>query len=165
MERIHEADNLPSRVLEENPSLVTLKRVMEVDGPHERKLLFLSTSMRVNPEIVRRQERATEMIKQSGVPFEIIDGSNPQMKKQRDELFKISGRRGVYPQFYIYDTEFVDEDEEMVHFIGDWDHIEAINDASGLPQETLAAHPTIKTWQTILGNRFVEGVGSGAGNL
>jgi hypothetical protein len=43
-----------------------------------------------------------------------------------------------------------DADDEDVRFLGDWDDVEQINDASGLPPSLLAAHPSIKTWKTVL---------------
>ena len=157
IEGLHEADNLPQCVLEENPSLVTLRRVLSGN----QKLVFLSTSFRINPEIVRRQERAEEILRASGVEYVKVDGANPEMKKRRDELFKTSGRRGVYPQFFVLDNDVYDGTED-INFIGEWDQIEAVNDASALPQETLAAHPAIQTWEAIIGPHVVEGVGSGS---
>eukprot|EP00977_Amphora_coffeiformis_P004935 scaffold1055_cov165-Amphora_coffeaeformis.AAC.9 len=163
IEGLHDADNLPSAVLEENPSLVTLKRVM--GGSHHRKLFFLTTSLHINKDVVRRQERAAQILQASGVPFETVDGSDPVTRERREALFKISGRRGVYPQFFVHDDDVFDK-EETVNYIGDWEHIEAVNDASGLPENMLAAHPAIKTWNNIFGNRVVvEGVGSGSAGL
>lgn len=162
IEGLHEADCLPRSVLQENPSLVTLKKVM--GGSNQRTLLVLSTSLQINRDVVQRQERAAKILEASGVRFEKLDGSDPLLKERREELFKISGRRGVYPQFFVYENDVFGKDE-IVSFIGDWDRIEVLNDASGLPEDLLAAHPTIKTWENILGNRVVEEVGSGSASL
>jgi len=162
IEGLHDADNLPPAVLEENPSLVTLKRVM--GASRQRKIVFLTTSLHISKDVALRQERAARILQSSGVQFETVDGSDLGTKERREALFKISGRRGVYPQFFVYDDDVFDK-EDNIHFLGDWDHIEALNDTSGLPEDMLAAHPTIKTWDNIFGNRVVEGVGSGYAGL
>ncbi len=61
----------------------------------------------------------------------------------RNKLFSISGRRGTYPQFFLLG-------EESVEFVGDFETIEAMNDASALPCEILERHPEIMTWEKIL---------------
>ena len=63
----------------------------------------------------------------------------------RNELFRLSGKRGVYPQFFVI------HGEDKIEFIGDWEKIEALNDASGLPEEILDRNPEIMTWERILG--------------
>ena len=63
---------------------------------------------------------------------------------RRNELFKLSGLRGVYPQFFVL------EGEEELEFLGDWEKIEAINDASSLPQEILMNNPSIMTWDKVM---------------
>ena len=110
VEGLHDADNLPPAVLEENPSLVTLKRVLGAPFQH-RKLVFLTTSLQINKNVVKRQERATQILQESGVAFEILDGSDPATKERREKLFKLSGRRGVYPQFFVYDDDMFDKEE------------------------------------------------------
>ena len=154
LDGLHDASSLPQSVLDANPSLVTLERVMAGN----KKFVFLSTTYLINPDIARRQERAIEILASSGIEYETVDGSNPEMKTRRDELFKISGRRGVYPQFFVLDDD-VYNGQEDVSFIGEWDDIEQVNDASGLPQAMLEAHPSIKTWDAIIGPRVVDGVG------
>lgn len=163
LEGLHDADNLPLRVLEENPSLVTLKRVLA--EAKDLRIVFLSTSLGINPTVTGRQNRATEMLEASGVAFEMVNGSDPSKRKEREKLFKISGRRGVYPQFFIFDPNDLG-DEETVDFIGDWEHFEQMNDTEGLPEDTVVAHPNIRTWKSLLGNPpVVEGVGSGSGMI
>jgi hypothetical protein len=49
----------------------------------------------------------------------------------------------MYPQFFLLG-------EESVEFVGDFDTIEAMNDASALPCEILERHPEIMTWEKIL---------------
>ena len=64
---------------------------------------------------------------------------------RRNELFRMSGIRGNYPQFFLV------EKDGSVSFLGDWNAIEEMNDASGLPLEILEANPGIPTWKTVLG--------------
>jgi hypothetical protein len=64
---------------------------------------------------------------------------------RRNELFRMSGIRANYPQFFL-----VNEDGSL-SFLGDWDRIEGVNDASALPTEILEANPGIITWDSVLG--------------
>lgn len=52
----------------------------------------------------------------------------------------MSGLRAHYPQFFLV------EPDGSLSFLGDWDRIEGVNDASGLPEEILNANPQILTW-------------------
>ncbi len=65
---------------------------------------------------------------------------------RRNELFLISGIRGCYPQFF-----FVQADGTITYF-GNWDKLEAINEASSLPDDILEANPQIMTWGEVFGN-------------
>jgi len=38
-----------------------------------------------------------------------------------------------------------------ITFLGDWDKIEAVNDASSLPDDILEANPSILTWEKVFG--------------
>jgi len=44
-----------------------------------------------------------------------------------------------------------DRKAQSTAYLGDWDAIEALNDASGLPEDILDANPTIMTWDKVLG--------------
>jgi hypothetical protein len=67
---------------------------------------------------------------------------------RREELFRISGKRGAYPQFFLVR---VSETSKTTTYLGDWEYIEGLNDASGLPADILKANPTIVTWDKVLG--------------
>jgi hypothetical protein len=69
----------------------------------------------------------------------------PSITFRRNELFRMSGIRGNYPQFFLV------EKDGSVSFLGNWNAIEEMNDASGLPEEILEANPGIPTWKTVLG--------------
>jgi hypothetical protein len=67
---------------------------------------------------------------------------------RRDELFRISGKRGVYPQFFLVRVE---KASKTTTYLGDWEYVEAVNDASGYPDEILDNNPQIVTWDKVLG--------------
>jgi len=45
----------------------------------------------------------------------------------------------------------VEDEGRKISFLGDWDRIEAVNDASSLPDDVLEANPDIMTWDKVLG--------------
>jgi hypothetical protein len=78
--------------------------------------------------------------------YSTISNSTVSFFCRRNNLFKLSGISGVYPQFFLIFNE-----EEKIEFLGDWEKIEAVNDASGLPVEILERHPDIMTWEKVMG--------------
>lgn len=162
MKQLKEADELPDSLLDANPSHWTLQRI--IGDSKSRKLVVLITGLRIDKDVVERQKSAMEILSASNITFETVDGSDPQMKERREALFKLSGRRGVYPQFFLHDNDAFGEDE-AVNYIGDFENFEAVNDASALPQEEIDGNPTVKTWEAIMGSRIVEEVGSGMGHF
>jgi hypothetical protein len=110
-------------------------------------ILMLITNMGMNRTQVQNQQRATMMLNALNISYETIDGSDPESKDIRNELFKLSDMRGMYPQFFII-TESNDE-EPQTKFLGDFETIEGINDSSSLPTEILDANPTLLTWDRI----------------
>lgn len=61
-----------------------------------------------------------------------------------NELFRLSGLRAVYPQFFLI------HGQERIEFLGDWEKIQQVNEASGLPDEVLEQNPGIMTWEKVL---------------
>lgn len=61
-------------------------------------------------------------------------------------LFKVSGIRANYPQF------FFEYEDGTFEFIGNWEKVEGYSENSTLPQDILDAHPSIETWDTVFGN-------------
>jgi hypothetical protein len=53
--------------------------------------------------------------------------------------------RGEYPQFFL-----IDKVNDSITFLGNYEKIEAINDASSLPVEVLEANPSIQTWENVM---------------
>jgi len=114
-------------------------------------LLILITKMGLNRNQVQNQQRAMQCFEALGFPYETLDGADPANKEIRNELFRISGMRGVYPLFFLVKENYDDDGEDPVQFLGDWDTVEGINDSSSLPQEILDANPTCLTWDKIPG--------------
>lgn len=140
----------------------------------KKKLLVLHTSASLGRSQVHICERALTLLHAKKIPFESLDGADLANKERyvgrfvgsrsscamhqshtgvyrhsrsarRNELFAISGIRGNYPQFFLVD------EHDNVEFLGNWDKIEAVNDASSLPDEILEANPSIITWDKVLG--------------
>ena len=44
-------------------------------------------------------------------------------------------------------------------YLGDFDTLEGINDASGLPDDVLEANPSIMTWDKVLGTLTAPKIG------
>jgi hypothetical protein len=111
-------------------------------------ILMLVTNMGMNRTQVQNQQRATMMLNALNISYDTLDGSDPDNKDIRNELFKLSDMRGMYPQFFIV-TENINNEDVETKFLGDFETIEGINDSSSLPMEILDANPTLLTWDRI----------------
>lgn len=127
--------------------------ILELEPPaFEGRILMMVTNMGMNRTQVQNQLRANMLLNALSIPFESIDGSNPANKDVRNELFKLSDMRGIYPQFFVVSEG--GGGVPQTTFLGDWETIEGINDSSSLPAELLAANPTLLTWDRIPGLVF-----------
>jgi len=90
-----------------------------------------------------RQRNAKTILMARQIPYMEVDGMNPNDKDRRNELFKVSGIRGAYPQFF-----FLYKSGEA-SFLGDWDTFEDLNDTTSIPKDVLANNPNIETWDKI----------------
>uniref|UniRef100_A0A6S9DD94 Uncharacterized protein n=1 Tax=Ditylum brightwellii TaxID=49249 RepID=A0A6S9DD94_9STRA len=91
------------------------------------------------------QSKTMTILDGKKVPFEKVDGMDPEQRDRRNELFNISGIRGNYPQFF-----FVDKNGKT-EFFGDYEKFEIINDSSSYPADVLEANPDIETWEKVFG--------------
>jgi len=115
-------------------------------GHHSNKrLLVLKSSIGSHREQVQNQNRAETLLKARKINYETVDGADPSLKDVRNELFAISGLRGIYPQFFMID-------HLNIRFLGDFETLETMNDASALPSEILDKNPQILTWDRLLGH-------------
>ena len=100
-------------------------------------LLLSSTTTDSAQEIGQR--RLTDMLLSKKIKAETIDGSLPENKEKRDELFGISSLRGKYPQVFI-------QGADGTKFVGQWEKIQELVECDDLPADVLAANPTIETF-------------------
>ena len=66
------------------------------------------------------------------IKYDAVDGSDVANKDRRDELFTLSGKRDVYPQFFI-----VDNTTNTTTFWGTWEEFETSSDSGTLKQDLL----------------------------
>ena len=140
IEAINDASSLPRDFRDANPALGTWDRVLQ-DGD---ELLLLMSSIALSRGTLQQQERAATLLTANKIPFTALDGADPQVKGRRNELFEQSGMN-KYPQFFV--VRWVDKNTS---FLGTWENIEEINDASQLPSDILQANPSIVTWEKVL---------------
>ena len=77
------------------------------------------------------------------IDYKEVDGANQINKELRNELFTISGKRGVYPQVFLSDKG------ESTEFIGDFEAIQSMVEDNQIDGSVLAANPDIKTFNTV----------------
>jgi len=104
-------------------------------------LLLSSTTTDSAQEIGQR--RVTDALISKKVVYSTVDGSLPEEKERRDQLFSVSSLRGKYPQVFIEK-----EGGELV-FVGQWDKIQELLECDDIPSEVLAANPTISTFTNV----------------
>lgn len=86
------------------------------------------------------QRRLEDMLKAKKIVFTTIDGSLPEFKEQRDEMFTVSSLRGKYPQVFLKSSS------GTLNYIGNWDKIQELCECDDLPKEILDSNPTIETF-------------------
>jgi hypothetical protein len=79
-----------------------------------------------------------------GLTVQWVDGSLGENKEQRTKLFGISGKRAVYPQFFI-----LMEGSDEPTFVGDYEEFEGLVECDALDSEVLAANPDIPTFSKV----------------
>jgi len=100
----------------------------------------------MNRKVAENQERARTLLKALGLDYFELEGSDPQNKLRRNQLFELSGRPIKYPQFFLL------EEVLETQFIGDADELEVLNDASSLPESILEQNPQTLTWERLFAN-------------
>ena len=76
------------------------------------------------------QERALAMLANRGMKVEELDGFDSSNSERRDELVKISKKKGVYPQIFMVK-------DGTTTFLGDYDWIENANENGQLTKKDL----------------------------
>uniref|UniRef100_A0A7S1TXY1 Glutaredoxin domain-containing protein n=1 Tax=Phaeomonas parva TaxID=124430 RepID=A0A7S1TXY1_9STRA len=76
--------------------------------------------------------RGRAVLQARKIVYEEVDGANEENRELRNELFAISGKRGLYPQFFIaYGGHYF--------FAGDWEKIESLNEMVELDEAVRSA--------------------------
>jgi hypothetical protein len=108
-------------------------------------LLLVSTvSMGGRGQQVAKQEKAMTLLKAKGIDAEIVDGSDPEQRERRNELFEISQTRGKYPLFFVIDngsSKNATGTTSTTTYLGDFDDIEYMNDCQQFNRENLLPEP------------------------
>ena len=108
-------------------------------------VVLLVTSMPSTTNIEANQNSIKTMLNGNKIAsWEEVDGMDAGSRARRDELFELSGKRGVYPQL------FLDGGGGKLEFVGDFEQVQALNECGELPADTLAANPSIRTLQQVM---------------
>lgn len=75
-------------------------------NPDGRKFLMLLSTQSGSNLQCNNIRSSEHILKSIGVEPIIVDGADPQSKQRRDELFRLSGIRGNYPQFFVVQSNF-----------------------------------------------------------
>jgi len=87
-------------------------------------LLISSTSTDSAQEVGQR--RIHDMLKSKKVMFTSLDGSLPENKERRDQLFACSNLRGKYPQV------FIESAATGLTYVGNYDKLVELAECDGL---------------------------------
>ena len=100
----------------------------------DTKTLVLLISKRAESHAQRaNQARAHTILSSHGLKYGVVDGSDPESEKWRDELLALSGMRNTYPQLFLID-------DENVELLGDFNKLLEMNE-SGLLNGSLIEKP------------------------
>jgi phage antirepressor YoqD-like protein len=91
-----------------------------------KSFVVLMSTFGSNVQQKTNQERLRTILAANGIVAVEVDGSMPENKELRNELFEISGIRGNFPQVFVEDDDF------NYTYIGGLDKIEALNDCSAI---------------------------------
>lgn len=83
-----------------------------------------------NATNLQNAERLRTLFQSKKMVWEEIDGTDPNNKEKRSELFRISGLRAEYPQVF-----FLDCDSCEYRFVGNYGKISTLNEMNGILKE------------------------------
>jgi type 2A phosphatase activator TIP41 len=90
---------------EADTSLTGMDRQTSEVSEAEQYVLHLYSDRALSPDQLDHQEQARQAMDEEGIPYFELDGSEPDQIDKRNELFKLSGKWGRYPQFFLVDSE------------------------------------------------------------
>ena len=121
-----------------------------------KRLICLLSNGVADRTQAHRQLQALNILQVRQTPHEVVDGMDPAQRHIRDELFRISGVRGNYPQFFV--ERQVDNGYggtiRSVEFWGNYDTFENLNEVDSLPPHLLLANPEVETWDNVFGDCY-----------
>lgn len=137
---------------------------IEVQPNQKRSVLALVSEGVIDRVQASNQRRALFLLDAKKVPYEKVDGMDPSQRKVRDGLFELAGFGGSgdgdggdgdspakkrkpvsYPQFFFVG-------DGAVSYVGDFERLLSLNDASDIPKEILDQHPELETWERVFVN-------------
>mmetsp|Transcript_11289 Transcript_11289/g.31911 ORF Transcript_11289/g.31911 Transcript_11289/m.31911 type:complete len:270 (+) Transcript_11289:247-1056(+) len=142
---------------------------IEVQPNEKRSVLALVSEGVVDRVQSSHQRRALFLLDARGVPYEKVDGMDPAQREVRDGLFELAGFGGgagcgagggaggdtsekkrskkpvSYPQFFFVG-------DGTISYVGDFERLLNLNDASDIPREILDQHPDLETWERVFVN-------------
>ena len=126
------ADGSPPSVERDLDDATTTTSDEEIIITTDRKLLILISSKSLQQgELTRKQNKILLVLDQNHIPYETVDGADPNSLVLRDELFSISCRpKGTYPLLF-----FVLLSDGSVTYWGDYGRFDTANDDGILVQE------------------------------
>ena len=89
----------------------------------KQQLTILISEGNFNYTQAANQKSALQLAIDLSLPYQTIDGMDPNLRTKRNELFDISGVRGNYPQIFLT-TKGGDGEEEGNEFLGDYEWFE-----------------------------------------
>lgn len=93
-----EVETLTAVTLSKPSTGAALKNVPEST---EKRLLLLISSHPHSKDQVESQELAYAVLDIQQIPYDVLDGADPAVRQERNELFKTSRVWGKYPQFFL----------------------------------------------------------------
>ncbi|CAJ1941345.1 unnamed protein product [Cylindrotheca closterium] len=120
--------------------------------PDRRQVLMLVSTQSGSNRQLNDCKASKQMLESIGIAPVILDGADPGAKKKRDKLFRLSGVRGNYPQFFVVEKGMLediddDEDEGEATFFGDYKMLNekrkngTLAKDIGLGDDSLSPHP------------------------
>jgi hypothetical protein len=104
--------------------------------------ILLVTAMPVNTIVEGEHENIRNILTGHGINWVEVDGSDMAQRERRNQLFGISGKKGLYPQI------FIKEAGGSTKFIGDFQMVQDMNECGQLPAETIAANPDMVIFES-----------------
>lgn len=126
--RVQEGSDQPQAVITLQQAVMT-SSVHDIDSQLVALVSLFPESLHA---YLPKQNRALLIFHALGIEPQYVDGSNPDERERRDELFRLSGKRGVYPQLFV-------RKQGKLEFFADFDRIELLNDCDTLKDELEAA--------------------------